>query len=311
MNYSKNVNYLFTNQLKEWELPRLNYMLLDNVKTRSIDFGDFQVLVQFNPERIRSSAAKVDAKSIVERPCFLCLKNRPLEQEGLSIDEHMTILVNPFPIFRRHLTIVSDNHVDQRILKNFRSLLALADSLNDYVIFYNGPQCGASAPDHFHFQGGNRGFLPIEKDFEAGRCVNLFTVREGIEIWNWEGYHRGIVTLQGKDNSLISDIFGKFYEALLALQPEKPEPMLNILAYSDGEVVTVHLIPRKVHRPVQFFASGDEQILLSPASVDLGGAVITPRGEDFEKLTRDDLADIFSQVCFDDAEILELLKIFR
>ena len=128
-------------------------------------------MVQFNPGRITSSAAKVDARSIEARPCFLCEKNRPAQQRGISFEQDYTILINPFPIFRRHLTIVSDIHTDQRIAGNFLTMLRLAEALPEYVIFYNGPQCGASAPDHLHFQAGNKGFLLIEDDFRnKGLC---------------------------------------------------------------------------------------------------------------------------------------------
>jgi hypothetical protein len=308
MNLSGQVDDLFLNQFRQWELARINYGLLDRVLSRTIDFGEFQILVQFNPERIRSSAAKVDARSIEERPCFLCSKNRPAEQKGLPAGNNLTILINPFPIFSRHLTIVSAEHTNQRILNNFSSMLDLARSLNNFVIFYNGPECGASAPDHFHFQAGNRGFLPIESDFLKGRCVNLLTVRGGIEIFSWHGYKRGIATLRGKETDHLCAIFERFYAAFRLQQPEKPEPMLNILAYAENDVLTVHIIPRILHRPSQFFAEGEARILLSPASVDLGGVVITPREEDFNKITADDISDIFSQVCMNETVLTSLLK---
>ena len=311
MDYSSKVNDLFTSQLRDWKLARTNYSLLGRVMSRSIAFGRFPLLVQFNPERIRSSAAKVDAKSIEARPCFLCAENRPSEQRGLSVSNNMTILVNPFPIFDRHLTIVSDRHTDQRILPNFSSMLTLAASLRDYVIFYNGPECGASAPDHFHFQAGNRGFLPIESDFDNGGSVTLLADWKGVEIWTWNEYGRGIATLKSRNACRISEVFAGFYAGLLRQQRERPEPMLNILAYFDDDELTVHLIPRKLHRPTQFFASDEAQILLSPASVDLGGVIITPRGEDYEKITGEDIADIFAQVSLSDDEIMKLLKEFR
>ncbi len=163
--YSRSVSDLFESQLSEWDLARDNYRQLDNVKVRKIFFAEFEIVVQFNPGRITSSAAKVDARSIEARPCFLCEKNRPAQQRGISFEQDYTILINPFPIFRRHLTIVSDTHTDQRIAGNFMTMLSLAEALPEYVIFYNGPQCGASAPDHLHFQAGNKGFLLIEDDF--------------------------------------------------------------------------------------------------------------------------------------------------
>lgn len=308
MDHSKTVNDLFSGQLSEWDLARVNYQQLDNVKTRTISFGIYDLIVQFNPGRITSSAAKVDSKSIEARPCFLCEKNRPAQQRGLKFGNDCTILVNPFPIFHRHLTIVSDDHTEQRILKPFRKMLLLAREIPEFVIFYNGPQCGASAPDHLHFQAGNKGFLPIENDFKRKATCSLYDLKGGTEIWRWGGYGRGIVTMKGTDIERLVAGFEEFYMRFAVLQPDRPEPMLNILAYFSGVDWIIHIIPRKLHRPSQFFAEGEEKIILSPASVDMGGVVITPREEDFDKITSSDISDIFRQVCLSDEELLPLIS---
>jgi hypothetical protein len=278
------------------------------VKTRRLIFDGFELTVQFNPERIRSSAAKVDARSIEARPCFLCGANRPSVQKGVEFEYDLTILINPFPIFDRHLTIPSVKHIDQRIVTHFGSMLNLAERLRDYVLFYNGPECGASAPDHFHFQAGNKGFLPLEKDFEAGRLAELIYSDHGIEMWHWRNYLRGIISVKGNDPADIEFIFNNFYRKFAVMQPWKSEPMMNILAYYDNGNFIVHFIPRKVHRPAQFFAEGEKQILLSPASVDLGGVLILPREEDFLKIKEDDVRDIFEQVCLPDDEVQKLFR---
>ena len=301
--YADRIDKLFSEQLIEWELAKVNYHHLEKVKTKRLDFGEFEILVQFNPERMRSSVAKVDAKSIEARPCFLCRKNRPIQQRGVPFEDNLTVLVNPFPIFRRHLTIPSEKHVNQLINPNFKSMLSIAEALPSYVVFYNGPQCGASAPDHFHFQAGNRGFLPVENDFSRGNCTRLVSAKQGTEIWQWYGYHRGIITIRGTDKEKLCTIFNRFFDLFSVVQKDRPEPMLNILAYHTAEGLVIHLIPRKLHRPCQFFADGTGQILLSPASVDLGGVIITPREEDFLKINVSDIKDIFSQVCFDENEL--------
>jgi hypothetical protein len=303
MSFSEKVKNLFSSQTCEWDLAKANYSQLEEVKTRKLYFEGFEILVQFNPERMRSSSAKVDEKSIEARPCFLCRINRPSQQRGVAFEKDLTVLVNPFPIFSRHLTIPSDLHTDQRILQNFDSMLSLAEAIPDYTIFYNGPQCGASAPDHLHFQAGNRGFLPIENDFSEGKFITLISLVSRVEIWQWSRYLRGIVTLRGSDRGMLNDVFNNFFRKFAAFQPDKPEPMINILAYSDPDGWIIHLIPRKLHRPIQFFKDGFEQILLSPASVDLGGVIITPREEDFLKLNASDVADIFSQVCINEDEV--------
>ncbi len=301
--FSDQIDELFNAQLNEWELAGTNYRQLERVEIRKIEFDGFRMLVQFNPERIRSSAAKVDSKSIGARPCFLCAVNRPVQQRGVSFENEFTVLLNPFPIFRKHLTIPSDRHTDQLIGKNFGKMLTLAEALPAFTIFYNGPQCGASAPDHFHFQAGNRGFLPIEKDFTRDKFTTLLSSKQGLEIWQWKNYLRGIITLTGSDKAKLITVFNHFFEKFTFIQPERPEPMLNILAYHAVGSWIIHIIPRKLHRPSQFFADGSAQIILSPASVDLGGVIITPREEDFHKINHDDIADIFSQVCLEEDEL--------
>ena len=306
--YSRSVSDLFDSQLREWDLARDNYRQLDNVKARKIFFADFEVAVQFNPGRITSSAAKVDARSIEARPCFLCEKNRPAQQRGIKFEQDYTILINPFPIFRRHLTIVSDTHTDQRIAGNFLTMLRLAEALPEYVIFYNGPECGASAPDHLHFQAGNKGFLFIEDDFRNRSLCRKVDVDHVTEFWTWHKYGRGIMTLIGPDKEALTAAFGKFCSRFALTQPDRAEPMLNILAsYNDGKWI-IHVIPRKLHRPACYFAEGNDRILLSPASVDLGGVLITPREEDFIKITSADISGIFMQVCLNEREIMSFTE---
>lgn len=330
--YSHKVRELFDSQFREWKLARDNYDLLDGVIVRTVAFPGYDISVQFNPGRITSSAAKVDAGSIEARPCFLCEKNRPPEQRGVPYGEDYIFLINPFPIFRRHLTIVSRHHTPQRIAGSFGTMLSLAEALPEYLVFYNGPECGASAPDHLHFQAGNRGFLPIERDIEnpelfrrvavlasAGLSDRVavmnstglsgrMTSHGDTELFLWSGYGRGIMTLRGKDRTALNSIFDRFLERFALTQPDRPEPMLNILAYHTDGQWTVHVIPRRVHRPACYFAEGNERILLSPASVDIGGVFITPREEDFSKLTASEIHTILDEVCLGEEELTNLIK---
>jgi len=302
------VENLFESQFREWPLARDNYGQLDSVRVRKIPFPGYEIAVQFNPGRIVSSAAKVDAGSIKARPCFLCEANRPPEQRGVPFGSDYIILINPFPIFRRHLTIVNRAHTPQKIEGDFLSMLSLAEALPDYVIFYNGPQCGASAPDHLHFQAGNRGFLPIEKDAgNPGLCSTVASFG-GVELSLWNSYGRGMLTLTGSDSGALNNAFASFYSRFAATQPERAEPMLNILAYSSGERRTIHIIPRRLHRPSCYFAAEPGRILLSPASVDMGGVFITPREEDYNKITAADISSIFEEVCLSDGEIKSLTE---
>jgi hypothetical protein len=306
--FSGRVTDLFESQLREWSLAHDNYRQLDNVRVRKVSFNGYDISVQFNRGRITSSAAKVDARSIEARPCFLCEGNRPAEQRGIGFGKGYIILINPFPIFRRHLTIVSGSHIPQRITESFPDMLSMAEALPGYVIFYNGPQCGASAPDHLHFQAGNRGFLPVEHDFSNPQLCTKEAEGGGIELWLWRNYGRGMMTLAGSDSEALAATFNKFYERFAPVQPERPEPMLNIIAYHTGEKRIVHIMPRKVHRPACYFAEGDEKILLSPASVDLGGVFITPREADYEKITASDIEGILKEVCLDEEELKTLTE---
>lgn len=308
MNISEQARQLIKDQQNEWDLARKNYAGLKHVKTRKLAFDGFDMVVQFNPERIRSSAAKVDIKSIKARPCFLCEQNLPKEQRRIPLLDRYQILVNPFPIFPEHLTIPHLDHIDQLIEHKFDDMLEIAKSLEDFTVFYNGPKCGASAPDHFHFQAGIKRFMPIERDTRNGSFFHYSKTTKGVEIIKWIDYLRSIVTFSGRDKAQIISLFSKLYTKLKSLQPDEAEPMLNILASYQGSRWTVHIFPRKLHRPWQYFKKGEKQILLSPASVDMGGVLITPREEDFNKLNMGDAQDIFNQVCLDDKELDEIIK---
>jgi ATP adenylyltransferase/5',5'''-P-1,P-4-tetraphosphate phosphorylase II len=308
MNISEQARQLIKEQQQEWELARNNYAGLKNVKSRKLAFDGFDMVVQFNPERIRSSAAKVDAKSIEARPCFLCEQNRPKEQRGILLLDHYHILVNPFPIFPEHLTIPHLDHTDQLIEGKFGDMLDIAKALEDFTVFYNGPKCGASAPDHFHFQAGIKRFMPIERDYRNGSFFHYSKSVGTVDIIKWTDYLRTILTFSARDNDQIISLFSKLFVELKALQPEEAEPMLNILASFQGSRWTVHIFPRQLHRPWQYFEKGEKQILLSPASVDMGGVLITPREEDYDKISMKDTEDIFRQVCLDDQRFEEIIQ---
>ncbi len=308
MTTSEQARKLIADQQNSWALARSNYNALKNVKTRNLGFDGFDMLVQFNPERIRSSAAKVDVKSIEARPCFLCKENRPPEQESIPVLEKYEILVNPFPIFPEHLTIPHIDHVDQAIEDKFEDMLDIARLLDDFTVFYNGPKCGASAPDHFHFQAGIRRFMPIERDYRQGSFFRDATISDGVEIIQWTDYKRTLLSISGRDRAALSSFFNHFFLAFQKLQNDESEPMLNILCSYDGARWHIHLFPRKAHRPEQYFENGEKQILLSPASVDLGGVLITPREEDYNKITMADVQDIFRQVCLEEKVLTDLMQ---
>jgi ATP adenylyltransferase/5',5'''-P-1,P-4-tetraphosphate phosphorylase II len=294
-------------QKLSWPLAAANYAGLASVEEKQFDFDGFVIKVQFNPERIRSSAAKVDKQSIAERKCFLCDENRPAVQNAIGCGEEFVILVNPFPIFRRHFTISSVEHKPQEFLPNIAEMLKIAKNMEGFTVFYNGPECGASAPDHLHFQAGENGFMPVESEFEQMKTTCKPLVSTGsTKICTFENYLRRMISIETVSLEEGLKTIRFFTEAFHDFQMEKTEPMLNVLCgFSEGKW-TVHLFPRKLHRPSQFFAEGAGQLLISPASVDFGGVFITPRKEDFNKIKKEDIKSIFEQVTIDDAVFEEL-----
>jgi ATP adenylyltransferase/5',5'''-P-1,P-4-tetraphosphate phosphorylase II len=295
-----------------WPLAAANYKGLNSVEEKQFQFDGFQIKVQFNPERMRSSAAKVDKKSIAARKCFLCNENRPVEQDAIAFGDDYLILVNPFPIFKTHFTISCNSHIDQRFIPNVRALLELAQAMEGFTVFYNGPECGASAPDHLHFQAGENGFMPVADDFERLKPTarKLFS-GELADVWAFDDYLRKLISIETVSIDEALRIIAIYYGHFQAMQPEKVEPMMNALCSFSGGKWIIHFFPRKLHRPSQFFAEGNDQLLISPASVDFGGVFITPRKEDFEKITKDDIADIFNQVTLNQDTFQELSEKIR
>jgi hypothetical protein len=268
------VNQLISQQLIVWPLARDNYRTLEQVKYKTLDVNGRLYKVQFNPARITSSAAKVDLESISQRNCFLCSANRPAEQKGIPFKDRYTILLNPYPVFPRHFTIPLNEHAPQLIASRFGDMLDLAKLLDDDIVFYNGPKCGASAPNHFHFQAGSKGLLPIEKDRNRSHALCI------------ESDNRQDMLLR----------FEQIYDSL-PLQPHHAEPMMNVIMWYENGVWTTFLFPRKKHRPECFYAEGEENMLISPAAVDMAGVFITPMEKDFEKITAKNIVDIVNELC--------------
>jgi len=289
-------------QVRDWPLAAGNYRGLKKVEEKEFQFDGFRIKVQFNPERIRSSAAKVDKKSIENRACFLCLDKLPKEQGGIAQGDDFVILVNPFPIISQHFTIPKRTHVDQSFSENLDGMLSLAKSMQGYTLFYNGPKCGASAPDHMHFQAGNKNFMPVETEYPLikNSQSEVLSNTANVEIRAFANYLRKMISIESDDRNEMAKAVSVFYNSFAEMQPAEKEPMLNVIcSFAEGKYI-MHLFPRKLHRPLQYFAKGNQQLLISPASVDFGGVFITPRREDFEKITADGIADIFKQVSVDD-----------
>ncbi len=302
----KNIQSLLDGQLTSWQLAKNNYQALRQVRMKELDVDGTRYQVQYNPGRIVSSSAKVDAGSIQERKCFLCPDNLPAEQESLPFKTHYHILVNPFPIFPKHLTIADVSHTPQRIRHRMIDMLDLASYASDYVVFYNGPKCGASAPDHAHFQAGNKGFLPIEVDWRDN-TRHILDYRSAT-LWGLDDSCCPALIIESPDRWEAEELFVIVYQAM-EQNTDDEEPMMNLLTWvnMEGNWV-VCIFPRKKHRPSCYFAQDETNLLISPASVDLGGVFITPREEDFEKLTAADIAAILREVCLNPSEFRQLIQ---
>lgn len=298
------VKKFFQEQLAEWPLAKQNYEALNKVRVKELDLGGCAVRIQFNPERMRSSAAKIDTKSIQERKCFLCPANLPSEQRSIPFGKDYQILVNPFPIFPMHLTVPVLDHIDQLIYDRFGDMLDLAKELNDFVVFYNGPKCGASAPDHMHFQAGNKGFLPLERDVLTTKRKMIID-NDDLLCYVLPDYHRNVIVIESIKKEEVVNQFNKIYKTLDIKEGEK-EPMLNIVTWYEKSKWITCIFPREVHRPKCYFAEGDDNILLSPASVDLSGVCVLPLEKDFEKITADDIKAVFKEISVSD-EIINII----
>jgi len=291
---NQQIKSLFLEQISNWELARVNYEGLKTIRTKTFLFGDFEILVQFNPARIASTGAMVDTKSIAARKCFLCKDNRPEEQ--MSIDAgNYTILLNPYPIFPQHFTIPRKEHLVQQIKPYFADMLELAEELDDYIIFYNGPKCGASAPDHMHFQAGTKDFLPLISDYKRLKPIQGELLEEGVnyQLFLLKNYMRTLYCIESDTINSAQKIFENLY--IYWQEVNSDEPMMNIVcSYEDGIWYTF-IFPRALFRPWQYTAEGDQQLLISPATVEMSGIFITPIESHFDKIKKEDIMSILEQ----------------
>lgn len=298
---------LFDEQLVEWAMAADNYRALNQILTKDFNIDGQRFRLQCNPKRLVSSAANTSAAAIQERPCFLCAGNRPMEQKGVDFED-FTILVNPFPVFPKHFTI-ANGHEPQRIHGRFGAFLRLAKTMDDAVVFYNGPKCGASAPDHLHFQAGNKGVMPIETDVDAFReKACLVWGKEGVELLELKDVLRGGWLLTGSDEQTLTAVFDRLLETM---KTDVEEPMMNVLGWFTDGCWQCIIFPRKAHRPSCYFKEGAEKMLISPASVEMGGLVVAARLEDFERMTEEDLRRIFTEVSMSEDAVTALSTRFK
>jgi len=284
---------LFQRQARAWPQLAKGIEGLARAQTRPVRIDWFDIFVRHIPHRVGSTTASVDRESVAKRRCFLCAGNLPPEEEGVQFDEDFTIYCNPFPIVDYHLTIAHREHGLQRLAKQFGNMLDLAAVLPGYFVSYNGPECGASAPDHMHFQAGSRALLPIVQD--TARLT-------GITVPH---YGRNVFLFRGRDRSALIARMDRTIDLLGETTGKRAEPLVNIAVFHESGEWVVYLFPRRKHRPAVFDTG---ELTVSPASIDLCGIFVVPRAHDFEIITGEAIAAIFREVTLPDGQFREVAR---
>ena len=287
------ISRFFNRQMEKWADARHRFRDLKHVETHQ--FSD-QLKVQWNPARIVSTGAKIDKKTLGDRPCFLCDKNRPKEQISKQIDERFLLLVNPFPILPIHFTIPARKHQPQSIYKNYGEMHRFLSLHSELMVFYNGPKCGASAPDHLHFQAGTSGILPLQANWQrlSRNLTDIISLNDDEKIALIHDFVVPAFVIISKSEDSDEALFQRLYKSM-PVRGDETEPMMNIIAWRKGDEYISVVIPREKHRPEAYFAEGDAQMMVSPGALDMSGLIITPREEDFRKLTEESATAILQE----------------
>jgi hypothetical protein len=288
---------LLLDQQETWQELGKGYETLGEMKERKISCTGFSVRLQYNPGRSRSTLADVKEKAINSRPCFLCTDTLPADQKGVLYRDTYLILCNPMPVFAGHFTVSHIEHRPQAITEQIGDLLQLIKDFGpDWVVLYNGPKCGASAPDHMHFQIIPAGRMPIEKEAREDRRFAVLSRHDGVFLYRVEGVGREVVVLEGDDPRVLTNVHREFIGNLKNLLRIDEEPMINIAGFIREGRWRLIIFPRAKHRPDAFFREGDDRLSVSPAAVEMGGVIVTPVERDFDRLDAPAVEAIYREV---------------
>ena len=301
------VEALIAQQIATWPMLRDATAALQQAEYKEFLVGGSKVLAQFNPARIISTAAKVDAATISKRPCFLCADNLPQEEKGIAFgdryvafNDKFVALCNPFPVLANHLVISAREHTPQAIEGNFGAMLDLARELGDaWFVLYNGPRCGASAPDHFHFQACARAGVPLFDDFDYA----LVRDHDEVDFVISQNYRFNLMTFAGKDQQELIKWFARAIAELASVANSGDEPMMNLILSYQQDHWRGFILPRGKHRPACYFAEDDAKLTISPAAIDLAGIVVVPQPDHFARVNAEDLERIFAEVGLKDDQM--------
>lgn len=296
---------LYDSQKKSW--PKLFEACRDLAAARvRILSGVYQVYLQYNPARAISSGAAVDKESIEKRPCFLCENNLPVRQLGILYRNQYLILCNPAPIFEKHFTIVGLRHEPQRIESSINTLMQLGAEMSpDYTVFYNGPFCGASAPDHLHFQAIPKNVLPFLREFKR-----LLPVKNNssIRYSRWKILDRSVVVLEGKNAQELTGQFMRLLKTAQRILKTNDEPLVNVICDYSGRSFRLFVFLRQKHRPEAYFAKGEKRIFISPGAIDMAGFVIAPLLDNYDRLDYNAIRKIYREVSLPERTMNSIVK---
>ena len=292
---------LLAEQKKTWPDLRRGCESLKDIRERDVSCNGFSVRLQHNPERITNTLADIGKTNANERRCFLCLEHLPESQKGVLYRSEFLILCNPRPIFPSHFTVSHLEHRPQAIAEEIHTLLRLlAEFGSGWTVFYNGPKCRASAPDHLHFQAAPSGQMPMEKEILEEKRFTEPRRIDGVLLYRLRDLGREVVVMEGDDPTAVEEVFKGLLNALRKAPILAEEPMLNVAGFHEGEKWRLVIFPRRKHRPAAFFRKGDARVVVSPGLIDMGGVLVTPVEKDFERLNAGAVERIYREVSLED-----------
>ena len=312
----KLIDKFIKDQLSVWPMAAENYRNLKKAETKHLDVGGLKVLAQYNPCRRISSEAPLDKKSISERPCFLCPENRPAEQTNIEFEgrkgRKYRVTLNPYPIFPSHLVISGFDHTPQSIWHRYQDLLDFVKENQEYLGFYNGPQSGASAPDHMHFQACPQGLMPLQNrvdellDAGEGGTLKFLTNVKEARLFQLDEYARGVFVLRGTTAKSTAKLFYRLLDCA-PVPEDSDEPRLNLIAWCHGGEYRSAVIFREKHRPHNYFSTDSDHLAMSPGCADMAGVYVVPEKEDFDKLDSRILSQVVEEVAASEATEKEII----
>ncbi len=299
---------LLLEQKEAWQDFREGDESLKAVRERYLFCKGFSIRLQHNPGRIKSSLAGVAEKNRSGRPCFLCLDHLPESQKGVLYRGKYLILCNPMPVLPSQFTVSSLDHRDQAIAENIDIFSQLMDDFGSgWVVLYNGPRCGASAPDHHHFHAAPSGQMPIEKELLERKRFTLLRQEECFSLFGMKAAGREIIILEGGDRIAVMGALKVYLKALKNVLLIEEEPMINIAGFREEAGWRLVIFPRRKHRPEAFFKEGDDRIVVSPGVIEMGGILVTPLEKDFERLDGVTVESIYEEVSLEGKTVQEAI----